>query len=186
MMVDSRVLRTKKRLYKAMGELLEEKAFNEITVTDLTKKAKTTRKTFYTHYQDKIELIEEYQSQLFDMLNDKLKNYKFLDENYIRTYFEMVDKQDALLKGLMSYQGSLEMQNLYCEGMRHDVMILFANQITDKNQLRYVSIIVANGLFGVTQEWLLNGKKESPDEMAKLIVSLGLIPGKIFAENHSK
>lgn len=30
----------------------------------------------------------------------------------------------------------------------------------------------------------MNGKKESPEEMADIIIHLGLLPGAIFEENH--
>lgn len=89
-MTDARVVKIKQKLYRAMGELLDEKSFDEITVIDLAQQAHTTRKTFYSHYQDKIELIEEYENQIFDELSKLQAHYKFLDKNYITTRVVLV------------------------------------------------------------------------------------------------
>ncbi|WP_240403659.1 TetR/AcrR family transcriptional regulator [Lactobacillus jensenii] len=183
-MTDARVVKTKQKLYRAMGELLEKKSFDEITVIDLAQQAHTTRKTFYSHYQDKIELIEEYENQIFIKLSDLQAGYKFMDKAYITTYFRHIGNQDLLLKGLLSYNGSLEMQNLFKEGMYQEAQKLLALKIRDKTKLNYAALIFANGLFGVTQYWLMNGKKEKPEKMADIIIHLGMLPGAIFEENH--
>lgn len=55
---DKRVLATKKNLLHALITLLEEKSIEEVTVRELTKRAKVNRGTFYLHYEDKHDLLE--------------------------------------------------------------------------------------------------------------------------------
>ena len=52
------------RLKTAMLALLDEKHFEQITVTDLCAKAKTSRVTFYTYYDDKYALLDDYFAEM--------------------------------------------------------------------------------------------------------------------------
>ncbi len=59
MMIDKRILKTKKNLKDTMVLLLAEKPFEQITVTEICKVSATSRVTFYSHFADKYELLEE-------------------------------------------------------------------------------------------------------------------------------
>ncbi len=61
--LDIRVKRTKRQLSDALMELLSEKSFDDITVLEICEKASIHRATFYKHFVDK-----------YDFLNDSLKN----------------------------------------------------------------------------------------------------------------
>ena len=66
---DLRVIKTKKNLYEALITLMKEKTFEEIKVADICKKALINRSTFYTHYQDKYELLYELINNLKEELS---------------------------------------------------------------------------------------------------------------------
>lgn len=55
---DPRVLRTRKLLTQALNELLREKSFQSITVSEITERATLNRVTFYAHFEDKFALLE--------------------------------------------------------------------------------------------------------------------------------
>ena len=55
---DPRSLRTENQILTAFDALLEEKELSEITVTDLTKQAGISRKTFYLHYNSIDDLVQ--------------------------------------------------------------------------------------------------------------------------------
>ena len=63
--VDLRVQRTKKAILETFFSLLEEKHFNNISVIDICEKALINRGTFYTHFQDKNQLLEKI---VYDMM----------------------------------------------------------------------------------------------------------------------
>lgn len=66
---DRRVVRTKAALTAALFELLAEKDFSKISITELTRRADVDRKTFYLHYQSVDELLEEfYEERLHGLL----------------------------------------------------------------------------------------------------------------------
>lgn len=59
-MEDKRILKTKLKLKRALVDLLEEKPFEKINVTELCNRASVSRITFYTYYSNKHELVDEY------------------------------------------------------------------------------------------------------------------------------
>ena len=54
-MSDSNI--TKKALVNALKELMEEKAFEKISVKDICEKCTMNRKSFYYHFKDKYDLV---------------------------------------------------------------------------------------------------------------------------------
>src|SRR5438477_9796348 len=66
--VDLRVRRTHKLLWEALMAELSERAFEEITVTDICERAMVHRSTFYKHYEDKYALLEQGMKQMYDEL----------------------------------------------------------------------------------------------------------------------
>lgn len=55
---DKRIIKTKKNLKNTLLELLDEKAFEQITVKEICERSATSRITFYTHFADKFELLD--------------------------------------------------------------------------------------------------------------------------------
>jgi AcrR family transcriptional regulator len=55
---DPRIRRTRKLLQGALGNLMQTKSFEEISVQDITDAATVNRATFYDHYTDKFALME--------------------------------------------------------------------------------------------------------------------------------
>ena len=55
--LDLRQRKTRKLLVEALAQLLEEKSFQELSVTDICRRAMVHRTTFYAHLNDKQELL---------------------------------------------------------------------------------------------------------------------------------
>ena len=72
---DKRVKKTKKNLKQTLITLLVDKPFEQITVTELCETSDTSRITFYTHYADKYELVNDLFS---DMAATAEENYERL------------------------------------------------------------------------------------------------------------
>lgn len=62
--VDLRVKKTHRALTQALRELLCEKSFDEISVSELCDRAQTRRATFYMHFRDKSGLLAHMIQQL--------------------------------------------------------------------------------------------------------------------------
>lgn len=60
----SSALRSKSMIRSAFLELLREKSFEKISVTDIVSRANINRSTFYAHYPDMIGLLDEIQAEI--------------------------------------------------------------------------------------------------------------------------
>lgn len=57
--VDRRIIRTKEAIRDALITLIEEKGFDAVSVINITSRADINRGTFYLHYRDKYDLLEQ-------------------------------------------------------------------------------------------------------------------------------
>ncbi|MGE7841367.1 TetR/AcrR family transcriptional regulator C-terminal domain-containing protein [Lysinibacillus sp. NPDC093712] len=85
--IDPRVIRTRRLLKQALIELMEEQAFEEIKVQDISDRATVKRVTFYLHYKDKNELMVQCIDEILSDLREKvsvkislLDNFDYLEE----------------------------------------------------------------------------------------------------------
>lgn len=60
MRTDMRIIKTKEALHNALLELLNEKTLEVISISEICRKAKINRGTFYLHYKQVEDLFEEY------------------------------------------------------------------------------------------------------------------------------
>lgn len=74
--------RTKDAIIQAFGQLLEEKPYNKITVKDIVDSCQINRNTFYYHFHDIPELLEE-----------TIKNYA---DDIIQTHINFGSPMDCL------------------------------------------------------------------------------------------
>jgi AcrR family transcriptional regulator len=64
---DLRVRRTRKLLQQALIELTIEKGFAAVTVQDIAERAMVNRATFYRHYLDKYDLLDQYMNDVYEL-----------------------------------------------------------------------------------------------------------------------
>ena len=65
---DSEILPAKERLENAFWELLSEREYRKITVTDICNTADLNRSTFYAHYEDAAQVLREIESDVMQQL----------------------------------------------------------------------------------------------------------------------
>src|SRR5271156_3464929 len=68
--VDPRIRRTRQMLFQAFQDLLAEKAFDLISVQDITERSTLNRATFYDHFTDKFALLEAMIGERFSTMID--------------------------------------------------------------------------------------------------------------------
>ncbi|MGN0193507.1 MAG: TetR/AcrR family transcriptional regulator [Pseudoramibacter sp.] len=74
--MDKRIIKTQNNLKNTLRQMVMEKPFEKISVTELCKRAKTSRITFYTYYSDKYDLL----NQCFeDIQKEAVQRYEELE-----------------------------------------------------------------------------------------------------------
>lgn len=165
---------TKELLGDALITLCHEEPFEKITVKDLTELAKVNRQTFYYHYHDKQELLQDvyYRDCLFYLDQDlTLDNWeeqtlKMLKAIYQRPVFyrqTFFTSHDVLMTQLTSL---LERQflNLFTL-LDQDHGLLAADKI-------FYAGFFAYGCSGVLRKWITENYPESPIEVAAKLFRL--------------
>lgn len=69
-------IRTKRMIREAFAELVSEKQdITKITVKELVERADISKSTFYCHYQDVYAVIEEFEQEILNLLDETLNTY---------------------------------------------------------------------------------------------------------------
>lgn len=64
---------TKKRIAKSLKQLMKQKEFEQISITEIMKLSEIRRQTFYTYFLDKYELLEWiFENELKEQVSDNL------------------------------------------------------------------------------------------------------------------
>ena len=95
------VQRTRSWIFEAVMLLMDEKPYDKITVSDITKKAGVARQTFYRNYNDKDDVVFEYIARIFSAESFALEKDKKDDRNIIVLmidYAYMANNKETLKK----------------------------------------------------------------------------------------
>lgn len=88
---DPRAIRTRSLLIDAFNQLIRTKNFEQITVKDITELATVNRATFYAHFIDKFELLDEVlEIQLREIMQVHFSCHANLDEETISKMFSSI------------------------------------------------------------------------------------------------
>ncbi|MGO3602198.1 MAG: TetR/AcrR family transcriptional regulator C-terminal domain-containing protein [Enterococcus malodoratus] len=171
---DLRYYRTRKSILSAMTRLLQTKKFEQITVTTICEEAEISRSGFYLHYVDKYDLIEVNLKEFRDQANqfvqaDNENSKKKLFFNML-TYLQNDGK---LIAALISENGSIEVQNyikrMMRENARTNIFPQMDLELENDIEEHYALIFLSNALFGVLQDWINRGQKESIEELVQIM-----------------
>lgn len=72
-------VRSRRFIRQAFMEMLREKSFEKITVTDIVNRADINRSTFYAHYADVRALMDEIQNEFVERALSVVKEMDFLE-----------------------------------------------------------------------------------------------------------
>lgn len=192
---DRRAIRTKKMIRNALIELIEEKGFGNISITDITTRADINRGTFYLHYIDKYDLLEQIEKELLQELQQNIKDTRLIDHitidatdsvesvnkpiPYMKKVFEYVKENSVLIKAILGPNGDPRFQNKIKE--------LIHNNVFEKNLIKafnkenmlvpeeYFISYLLSAHIGVIQKWLESDMKETPEAMALILAKMSFL-----------
>ncbi|MDT8860248.1 TetR family transcriptional regulator C-terminal domain-containing protein [Alkalihalobacillus sp. MEB130] len=175
--LDRRIKYTRLALKESFIKLMQEKPVTKITIKEVCELADINRSTFYSHYADLYDLLNQIEDEIIEDLNQTLSAY-----NYTKNE-EAIQMTEKLLEYLVKNRESS--QTLFSEhgnpafqkkvmmlAHRHLIKFFISDATTLPFNAEYLSIYIANGSIHVIQHWLKNGLKESPKEIAELVISL--------------
>ena len=157
---------TKKALLRAFGELLEEKAFNKITITDLTTRCGLNRMTFYYHFSSIYELMIWGLDMQMHEVSRNFLNYESWKTGYLHIFYFALDRKTYIKKIFQT----MEKENLehYLNNIVEKmVLAVISDKYPDdkvgKEDKIFVAEICAHVLVGTLVSWANRGMKEKPE-----------------------
>ena len=170
---DLRVIKTRKLIYQTLLELMKEKTFEEIKVSDICSKAMINRSTFYAHYEDKYELLVDFLSNLKEEfareLSESCKENLSIREYYIRLislFLDHIDSKRDIYNSIMVNNRSSIMMDILLSVVNDDILKRFKeNDINLKVPTEVISKFYLGGVINIGMEWLSNSNKYTKEEI---------------------
>jgi len=182
---ESKYFNTAKKMDKALISLLEEKSFEYITVSDICKRAEVNRSTFYLHYENTVDLLDETTRFMLDdfveYFNVDIKNItkkieessldelNFISDEYLHPYLSYIKENRRVFTTVLSHSVSFGFneifQRLY-ENIFNPILERYNYPITDR---KYAMMFYLNGITAVVTEWLKDNCEKTIEEVSQII-----------------
>lgn len=167
-------------------QLLHKKHFRKVSVQDITTTASVNRGTFYSHYQDKYDLLNQIEENLLRGLELHLKRLKpdFLlmeaEKGLLSPlavelfqYIQLNAEQFQVLLGENNDSG-------FHKQLKHFLFKHFGEKIRENKGVfgyleipdDYLSAFSTSAFLGLVEQWLDNDLTESSAEMANMYVQI--------------
>lgn len=158
---------TRQYIKTALLLLLKETPFEKITVTAIINRAGVSRAGFYRNYASKEEVLEDffngiYQQMFFNLSQDSYTNNP--KPLYIDIFTDAQSNQETvelLMHTLISTNHHIS---------RKEHIIQFYHPKTPEEY--YSAIASSQARRAILLEWIKNGMKESPEEMADILIKI--------------
>lgn len=190
--IDPRVLRTRKLLQEALIELTAERGFDVITVGDIAKRATVNRATFYRHYQDKYEVLEQiFKETVIQFASDlgppgevaRTIDPQNPPERWVR-FFEHFHEHERLYRPLLGSKGSpwfvARVRDQFItlmedrEKRRGELTTLQGKTLQSKMPRKVAMTFAANMVTSTISWWLESGKQYSSRQIASWFLNLAI------------
>jgi len=174
---DRRVKRTKKALYDALLILLKKKTINEITVTELTTLADVNRATFYFYYTDLIDMLQQIQNEAFESFKEVIQKAT-ISVSTIEGFTEYAERLLNYCKeneALVRFIVNNDINNQLYTYIRQLMLTNIPNTkeiFGENNPAKFISNYVINAMIGVCFDWMDDGMKIPPRDLAELCANV--------------
>ncbi|WP_395319432.1 TetR/AcrR family transcriptional regulator [Fructilactobacillus frigidiflavus] len=175
---------------KAFVTLINEKGIREMNVTDITRLAGIGRGTFYTHFTDISDLLENIETELLDKLEADLSDvipdameWLIVDKGagqpapFIIETLNNFYQNREMIAALLSEQGDPyflnKVKKIIFADLDQSVQTLEGQiEVNDELPLDYAREFVIDELMGIIVYWISKPEPEEPKIVAQIITKL--------------
>lgn len=169
-----RTIMTKKLLKTALIELMQDKPINKITIKDICEQADLSRSTFYLHYTDQYDLLNDLESEAISTIMNQLKKITpDLDPLIVcREFTSYIHKEHTIFRTLLCQQENLHFQIKLIEELHKASMELLAFSSEDSIRLGYKVDFITHGSLSIFRNWILHGFDMAEEDISELVFDL--------------
>ena len=177
--IDGRVRRTKKLLREGLTKLMKEKSIKKISVRELSDLVEINRGTFYLHYKDIFELVDQIENELFEEFESIINQYSANSHNS-SPYPVFVDccrfleKNKDICSALLGSNGDIDFSMKLKKFMAERCFEEFTryNQTPSfKEEYNYIYSYFEAGAVGIVRYWLTDTSdtRKTPEDVALML-----------------
>ena len=160
-----------KMIETALFELMREKDFAQITVSEIVKRADVARRTFYRLYKRKEDVLHRYFGKLCKDYRNTYPALENYDLNQIaKDYFGFWYQHREFL--MLIHQCGLD-QMLYYEVSRVSVDIVKSrigcSEAKNEQDMSFFAYYSTGGFILLLQRWILEEMRETPEQYAQKV-----------------
>lgn len=172
--IDPRTRRTRKLIIDSFLTLSSKYEFHEISVKDITEEAMINRATFYNHFIDKYDLLEQVISERLQFnLRCEVKSQNLS----IKTTIEEVFLSLADFAQTVDHYCSTTNEKDTVERILHaELTHLFSTMLmehtvsSDIQLIKRVANMLSHTLYGMSKDWLKQNKNIPPKEYIESVM----------------
>ena len=184
---ESKYFNTALRFHAALLSLLERKPFEYITVSEVCKQAGVNRSTFYLHYENTRDLLEETTTHMLEQFvsyfpqdtrdiahrfrDCDLQELNFISEAYLHPYLSYMKENRRVFAAVLSQTAAFDTNSIFQRLFDHILDPILDRFHYPENDRRYTILFYLNGLTAIIAEWLKDGCAKSPEELSAIIHS---------------
>jgi len=168
--------RSQRWICNALIELMKEKPYDKITITEICNRANLVRETFYRNFSSKDSVVKYCLEQKFNEFIKKITTSENqLDLYHLGLYyFNYWKKEKEFLKILIENK----LVHIILDNFSYHLNLIIDDFVKKEESIEaknYIVDMYAGATTILLIKWVLNDCKESPDEMARIITEYGPI-----------
>ncbi len=173
--MDRRIVKTKRAIHRAFLGLIASKSYKEITVKDLAETAGVNRKTFYNHYKDIKELIDEIETEVvhsFDVAMAGIDVHETLQDPELlcSRLLKIVERTQDMCENIMRIQYDGNFVNKIADALENSVRRNSRDEINlDDSTVSFLMKFAVAGMLQTYQTWYNSDRQESIEEVTRRI-----------------
>lgn len=161
---------TKKRLSAALVNLLLQKPVREITVRELTNQANVSRGTFYFHYADIYDLMNQVEQEQLDKLSSLMCSLlprmgQQSPPEALEMLFRYLEDNKEVCSALYGPNGNPAFVRRVKAVIAQHTLAYLGQDESDARR-RYLTDFAVDGCFGTVMSWFNCGRQPPPAQMA--------------------
>lgn len=167
---ESKYFNTAVRMDEALMALLEKKDFEYISIKEICSAAGVNRSTFYLHYENMRDLLEESVNLMherflayFDIESENFierlgscseKELMLITPEYLTPYLTFIRDHKRLYGAAMRNPSDFRTMDTYRKMFRHIFNPILARFSVPEQERRYIMAFFLNGIAAIVAQWL--------------------------------
>ena len=182
---ESKYFNTAVKFDTALLSLLEKKSFEYITIREICETAGVNRSTFYLHYENTCDLLEEATRYMIDKFISyfpsdlqyitsnftkcNINELNFITKDYLLPYLSFIRDNKRMFNAILSHPSTFKF-DIFFDRLFENIFspVLSRFRYPDSEQ-KYVIMFYLSGLNAIVREWLKDDCEKSIPEVEEII-----------------